>query len=75
MDPNLSVVQPQDELKERLFRYFRGFTWGETVRVKRSWLWDHGYDIKDTQHLRRWVCKLCILNNRIKPESYVIQGL
>jgi hypothetical protein len=75
MSANESAEAEQQQLLEdRLFRYFKGWTWSERARDTSSWLWDFGYDIQ-RHGIRRWVCKHCILVNRPIVVSFASSGL
>jgi hypothetical protein len=67
-------AEQQQLLEDRLFRYFKGWTWSERARDTSSWLWDFGYDIQ-RHGFRRWVCKHCILVNRPIVVSFASSGL
>ncbi|KFA53236.1 hypothetical protein S40293_10087, partial [Stachybotrys chartarum IBT 40293] len=59
--------------EDGLFRHFRGYTWSQRSRNTKSWVWEYGFDIeKDSE--RRWVCRLCIERNRLKPGNVIAIG-
>ena len=67
-----------NENERLVFRLFPGYLWSERTKDTGSWVWDSGYDIQKTHGscvVRRWVCKPCIQQKRIKVGSYESNGI
>ncbi|KAF6528329.1 hypothetical protein HZS61_008631 [Fusarium oxysporum f. sp. conglutinans] len=62
------------QYEESLWRRFPGFTWSQRVRDTNSWAWEYGYDIQKGND-RKWVCKICIRKNTLKPKTFTSTGI
>nr|AAK16925.1 restless-like transposase [Fusarium breviconum] len=62
------------QYEESLWRHFPGFTWSQRVRDTNSWAWEYGYDIQKGND-RKWVCKICIHKNTLKPKTFTSTGI
>ncbi|KAF6517513.1 hypothetical protein HZS61_003074 [Fusarium oxysporum f. sp. conglutinans] len=62
------------QYEESLWRHFPGFTWSQRVRDTNSWAWEYGYDIQKGND-RKWVCKICIRKNTLKPKTFTSTGI
>ncbi|RYO79483.1 hypothetical protein DL762_008141 [Monosporascus cannonballus] len=71
--PTPTPVPTDQQLEQRLWAAFPGFTISERKKDTTAWTWEFGYDIQNGDK-RKWVCKKCLQRKGPKPVAMNARG-